>query len=266
MPQVIGSIPAFTSDEGTVDVNPEDSTVVVPLEEEKETPAVPVTEEEPVGEAAPVVKTEVKPDKPYDEVTTNQIQGLQTERVKLLKEISELRGQKRELKEQELFKVQETIAELEGVNPDDVAIIEKVLRSKGYLTKEESSKMFYESVKQEELNKFLDKYPEYKPENDPNDVNWQTFSRELGTYFKLPANPHQIGEVLERVHKMIRPLQSAPRPDSSVVKRQLEVASVGSGGAQSSSHSSKSLSAHALEVYRAGGWSEEDIKQIEKNL
>lgn len=261
MPQIVGKIPEFTKDEETLEVNPAVPISTVPAEEEKETPAEPPTENKPAGETEPVAPSAQQV--PSDEAG-EQVRGLQIERAKLLKEISDLRGQRRELKEQELFKVESTIGELEGVNPEDAEVIEKVLRAKGYVTKEESQKMFYESVKQEELNKFLERYPEYKPENDPADVNWQTLQRELA-YYKMPGDPHRTGEVLERAHKNVRPLQSISRPHVAVAKRQLEVASVGSGGTQHSSIG-KTLPPHFREEFVRGGWTEEEIKSIEKSL
>ena len=265
MPQIIGKIPEFTMDEGTPEVKPDASvfeeTTVAPVE--TETPLAPPTGNEPASEV--VEEPKVVPAAPTGDEVQNQLDGLQRERTKLLREISELKGERRELKKEELFKAQETITELEDVNPEDAALIEKVLRSRGYITKEESQRMFYESVKQEELNKFLDKYPEYKPENDPGDVNWKTFRGELETYFKLPTNPHLISDVLERVHRAVRPLQGTARPSVSVAKRQLEVASVGSGGVRPSS-SLKTLSAHYKQVYRDGGWTEEEIKNLEQGL
>ena len=178
--------------------------------------------------------------------------------MKLLKEISELRGQRRELKQDQLTVVSKEIEELKDVHPDDAAIVEKVLRAKGYIRKDEAHQMFYDTVKQEELNKFLSKYPEYKPENDQNDLNWSALQRELGLY-KMPGDPHQIGEILERAHKAVaRPAD----PASQARKRQIEIASVGGGGMQRSSSTKKSLDPRYRQELERGGWSEEEIKRI----
>lgn len=263
MPNPVGAIPEFTQDETQEEVKP----VVAPLEdetteEETETPAESSSENQPVGEINPIISVE-QTKEPGDEVVV-QLNALQLERHRLLREISELKGQKRDIKQQELFKVQDTIDEIEGVDPEDVKRMEAVLKKRGYVTQEEAHKMFYDSTKDTVLNQFLDKHPEYKPENDPGDLNWQTLNRELALY-KMPTDPHRIAEILDRAHKSVRPLQSAPKQNIPAVKRQLEVASVGSGGAQQSS-SSKTLNARYKDELIRGGWTEEDIKNIESNL
>lgn len=264
MSQVIGAIPEFTQEGTQPEVKPdasvsEETTIEL---EEKDIPSGSSPEQQPAGEIPPAI--EPQPTEPGDDVM-NQLKALQLERQRLLREVSELKGQRREIKKEELFKVEDTINELEGVNPADTAVIEKVLRAKGYVTKQESQTMFYESVKQQELTKFLERYPEYKPENDPGDVNWQTLQREI-SYYKLPGNPHQISDILERAHKMVRPVVT-PMPQPNMARRQLEVAGVGGGGVQSSHRSTpKSLSPRYRQELERGGWTEEDIIEIEKNL
>lgn len=248
MPNVLNMMPDFSSDDGT---GKEEVKQIISDEgiEEKETPSEPPAEDQPVEQI-------------HDDTDLHkQLQSLQEERTKLLKDIVDLRGQRRDLKQQELVKVQETINELEDVNPDDVVLIEKVLRQKGYITKEESNKMFYKAVEQEELAKFFTKYPEYKPENDKEDLNWGSLQKEL-TYYRMPDNPHLIGEVLERAHRGIVKTSDRTVPAK---KRQIELAGVGAGGSQRSS-SGKSLDPRYRDELSRGGWSEEEIKDIEKNL
>ena len=258
MPNTIGKIPEFEGGD--------DSTKETGVEEVKEAPqetggGEKETTTEPPAEKEPASETGVD-----TEGIARQIQGLNAEREKLLEDIKELRGQRRDLKKGELFnieqKIEEKADELKDLHPDDVATVEKILKAKGYVTKDESNKMFYDAVKQEELNKFLEKYPEYKPENDPNDVHWSAVKRELG-YYRMPDNPHLIGEVLERVHRAIsKPISDR---DASVKKRQVEVASTGAGGVQRSS-SGKSLPSRYREELSRGGWSEEEIRNIENKL
>ncbi len=247
-------VPEFT-DDGTV-------------EEVKETPVEQTVEEtETPPDLPPEQETVVPEEKPAQQrddsgELAKQVNGLQEERVKLLKEIQELRGQRRDIKKEELIKVDQKLDDLKDVNPQDVDLIDKVLRSKGYLTKEESQKMFYESVKQEELAKFLDQYPEYKPENDPHDVNWNTLQRELA-FYRMPDDPKKIREVLNRAHGAIAKV--TPDRTLEVKKQQIKTAGVGSGGVQRSS-SKKTLDPDKLAMLRQGGWSDEDIAKIESKL
>lgn len=250
----INMVPEFTNDEGTGVAESATETLVDETIVEKETPA-----------ETPTVETPAESDKPEvrdDSGLHKQVQGLQEERVKLLKEIQELRGQRREIKKEELKTVDEKLDELTDVNPEDVKVIDKILKSKGYITKQESQKMFYESVKQEKLNGFLEEFPEYKPENDPNDLNWNALQREIG-WFAPPTDPKAWGTLLRKAHKEIA---KAPTDRNvEVKKQQLKTAGVGSGGVQRSS-SHKSLDPDKRAALERGGWSEEEIKQIESRL
>lgn len=254
--EIVGKVPDFTSDEelaGTKEVKQATTEEVV--EEEKETPTEPPAEEKPAegSETPPAIDTSE---------LVKQVEGLQTEKDKLLEEIKSLRGARRELKQQEIEKVQERIDELKDLHPDDIAVIEKVLRAKGYVTREESHKMYYEAVKQEKLNLFLEKYPEYKPENDANDINWNALQREL-QYYRMPENPHEIATILERAHRSIQRVPGGQ--DIEVKKQQLRTASLGSTSGISRPSSTKTLPLRLKEEYRRGGWSEEEINEIEKN-
>ena len=256
--QIIGAIPPFTSDEG--------------VEEEKEQEVTPVeTQEIPQTQEETKIEEEHNEESASPEVseapnTLNReqvaLQALQQERAKLLKEISELRGSRRELKQDQINLIEKRIDELNDVNPDDVNLIEKVLRAKGYVTKEETNKMVYESIKNEELGKFLEKYPEYKPENDPSDTNWSLLTRELG-FYRLPEDPHRINEVLERAHRGI--VRVSTSPQTQVKKQRIETASRGSGGVQRS-RQFNSLDPVKVEMLKRGGFTDEDIKKIEDRL
>ena len=250
MANQMNMVPEFTTDDQGVSEEREEvkeTATEEAAEEETETPGEPPAQEEPLAESE------------EDAKETKAVQGLQEERVKLLKEISELRGQRREIKEQQLLRVEEKIDELKDIHPEDVTLIEKVLRAKGMVTKDEANHMFYEAVQDEELKKFLEKYPEYKPENDRNDLNWSTLQREFGLY-KRPDNPHQIGELLERAHRAVVRVPSDRGVPAK--KRQVEVASVGSGGARRSSSHSETLNPRYREELLRGGWSEEEVDNM----
>lgn len=252
-------VPEFTSDvppEGTGQgtVQPVEPVVEEGLVEEKDTPVAPTeTPAETVGDTTAT---------PSSSVQDTEIEALRRERVKLLGEISELRGQKREVKQELLTHVEQQIDDLKDVNPNDVTLIDRVLRSKGYITKEEQSRMAYESVKNEELNKFLETYPEYKPANDPNDINWNALQREIG-YYRMPSDPRKIREVLDRAHRATVKVSSDPGLPQR--QRQVQVAGTGGGGTQRSS-SRNTLDPSKRAMLEQGGWSEEEIKRIEANL
>ena len=277
---IVGQIPEFTPDESFPEKKEErgentTEEVKQPVAdkaavEEKETPEPPAEKPAAQLETGPDTKKEepLQPVVPGISDLEKAVNGLQEERTKLLKEISELKGQRREIKQDQLDKVEKQIDDLKDLHPDDVSVIERVLRSKGYVTKEESQHMFYEAVKQEELEKFLAKYPEYKPENDPNDTNWTTLQREIGLY-AVPRDPRMWTGILERAHRGVVKVPTISDRTSSnpaIQKRQIEVAGVGGGGAQRSSSSVTTLSPDKRAMLERGGWSEEEIKKIETRL
>ena len=255
-------MPEFTDDASVVSDNQE----AAPVKEaapEKDTPVAPT--EKPADET--IVGEDI--DAPLDpevQKLTKAVEKLQTERTQLIKEVKDLRGSKREIKQEKLRQVEQHIDDLKDLHPEDVSTIDRVLRSKGYVTKEEAGQMFYDAVKNEELEKFLSKYPEYKPENDPDNIRWGAFERqiekekELG--YALPKNPHYIATFLERVHGAITPKGNT---DQAAVQRRIQIAGVGSGGSQQSS-SAKRLDSSRREILVRGGWSEDEIKKIEAKL
>lgn len=261
--QIIGKIPEFTTEDSQPVQKGQEEVKEAVTEEvaknEKETQSEPPAEVTPPasgGDDGGMDKKELE----------KALVGLKNEREKLLREVVELKGKRREIKQDELIKVQDKIEELNDVNPDDVNLISRVLRSKGYMTKAEAGKMFYDSVKNDTLTKFLEKYPEYKSENDPNDIHWGALQREL-SYFRMPDDPHKIIDVLEKAHKTSSSF-SPPLPTERNVtakKRQIEVASVGTGGTQKSS-SARTLDPTKRAMLEHGGFSKEDIETIEKNL
>ena len=232
--QVVGTIPSFTEDTSVSREQPTE--VKTPAEapaeavvEEKETPSAPPAEEKP-DRTEPVVDTTE---------LTKQVEALQKERVDLLKQLQELRGTRRELKEQEAKRVEQQLDDLKDAHPEDVKLVEKILRNRGYMTKDEAGQMFYEAVKREEIAKFLEEFPEYKPENDPSDANWQRLEREMAWY-RRPDDPHLLKELLRRAHRTIA-VSPGDRSVQQIKTRQAQVASVGSGGTQRSSSKTKTL-------------------------
>ena len=253
MENKIGAVPEFVTDETTPVAKPEEVVETTP-----EVPQEPVGETETPADPLPANEPPVSvPDE-----TEKQIQGLLSEKTKLLEEIKSLRGSKRELKQQEITAVTKQLDALDDLNPTDVSVVERILRSKGYITKDEAQRMSYEAVKNEELERFLEKYPEYKPENDPNDIHWSALQREMQLY-RQPENPKLVGSLLERAHRGIA--QSTPTPRVAVRKQQIATASHGAGGTQRPAVSStkRALTDAQRASLLQGGWNEEDIKRIE---
>lgn len=263
----VGKIPEFTSDETLGETQEEVK------QEEKETPSEPSIEEKPAEETSDGSEAEKTPEEETSEDTGEEpeeseelkaVQGLQEEKEKLLTDIRDLRGQRRDLRSEETKEVTaQAKDELKDLHPDDVKTIDRIIQARGYVSKDELNKKFYETVKQEELNKFLDKYPEFKPENDPEDKNWTAFQEEL-KYYRMPENPHQVSKVLEKARKSI----SVPSSDRSIAQasqKRMETAGVGAKGGASKASPLQSFDPQDVDAMSRGGFSIEEIKEILKN-
>ena len=275
--QVIGHIPDFTSEDG---VNQEEvkqpeteSLEEEVLGEEKETLPESSTGEKPADETSEEEISEeetseeevVGEDTGEEKVRPEDIEGLKKERERLLSEIRELRATRRELKTKPKEEpiTQKEIDDLKDLHPEDVALIERILKAKGYVSREELNRQLYEQIEQDEINKFLEKHPEFKPENDPDDRNWMALQEELKWYRK-PENPREIGKLLEKARRAIQSPVSE-RSNLKTTKRQIEIASKGSGGVAQRSSSSRPFTEEERNLYRRGGWSEEEIEELEKS-
>lgn len=260
MSNIVGSIPEFTTDD-SVETGPEEvkQPVVEETPEEKETPELPA---EPQTEEQPAQVGEEQPEPDISKEVAKATVGLRNEIVELRKELASARGNDRKLIQQEIIQKTEKIDELADVNPADVALIEKVLEKKGYIKKEDAMQMSRETVKTQILNNFLNKYPEFKPENDPGDKNWAALRAEYGLYAE-PKDPLMVEKLLEKARLVVTP-QVAP-VNIPVKKRSLQVASSGAGGAQRTS-SGKTFDPTMRRHFEDGGWTPEEIANMEKIL
>ena len=92
---------------------------------------------------------------------------------------------------------------------EDVEYFEQLASALGYAKGEDieqrekqSWQRSYETVKREEIVKFLDAHPEYKPENDSQDLRWNAVKAEFYLY-KLPEDPRNFGKLLDRAHRAV---------------------------------------------------------------
>ena len=262
----VGSIPEFTDADSASETQEEE------VKQEETTPSESSTEE-PSGEIQPKAKEpqkveESQPEEMSAEDTdelAKQNQGLREEKEKLLDEIMSLRGDRRHLKEEKVQQVvQKTEDLIKDLNPADVELFKKIAKATGYVSQEELNSKFYNEVKQEELNKFLESHPEYKPENDPGDRKWNSFREELRLFFRMPENPRDVGMVLNKAHRSLS--QIGERSIGSEAQRKtIETASIGSKGAPSGAKPSSSLNSFDQDKVwslRSGGYSDEEIIKI----
>ena len=71
-------------------------------------------------------------------------------------------------------------------------------RKKGYVKAEE----IYTKDSSDVLEQFIEKHPEYKPENDPDDVRWNTFKRILtNDYNRAGKQPKELTKLFDKVNR-----------------------------------------------------------------
>lgn len=90
--------------------------------------------------------------------------------------------------------------------PEEIAGLREVIpvlaKEMGFVRKDELAGSTYAERAQGELDSFLDKHPEYQPENDKDGTLWTAFKAEYQLYNK-PANPKDFGKIFDRVHREV---------------------------------------------------------------
>ncbi len=249
-----------------------DDTTDEEVKEGEETPDVSSTSEEP-SEETPVVEEEVS-ETPVEEVADSSkeepseeqvITALQSEEARIRAQIAELRAERRGLreapKEAPLFVAPAT--ELTDVNPQDVELIEKVLRAKGYVHKDELNALSYTDKVNNHKEVWLQKHPEYLPENDPDDTNWNALKSTIDGYFKQPSNPADITTMLDIAHSIVKPVSTIPiknRATADSAKEKIVSSSKGGSAGGAGQQTQKSSTSVSREHFH--GMSEEDYKEL----
>jgi len=160
---------------------------------------------------------------------------------KILEQSRHLAGSKAEALrlKQEADAYKEELEAVKAAVPaeDDVELFKQYAKKAGIVTKEEIEEIkrsAYKSEQDAELANFLEKYPEYKPENDPSNEKWGQLISELATY-KAPVNAKDWGKLLTKAHKIIAPDNTLEKGKAiGMAQANLkEQASLGQGNASS---------------------------------
>lgn len=90
-----------------------------------------------------------------------------------------------------------------GYSDDEISNMEKAIdviaQKKGYVKAEQS----YQATVNNVVESFIDSHPEYKPENDPEDVRWARFEGivKSGVYNLSGKTPKQLNDIFKRIHR-----------------------------------------------------------------
>ena len=216
-------------------------------EEEEDDVVVPALEEEPseeeVKEASekksiPEKQEEVPEEEPKGEPEEipvprqpNPVEGETARERGLRIEIQKLREKVRS--KDELIKItpppmdnKEYEALKEIYSDDELQKVEKLFdvigKKKGYVKADE----MYAQSGNEVLESFITKHPEYKPENDPEDVRWNSFRNILvKDYNREGKNPKELVRIFDKVHADVQEMFGEAK-NTIAPKRNAEVQKV----------------------------------------
>ena len=248
--------------------------------EEKETPEESSTENKPDESEEEETKEEVDDSEKEKEIAglekelekLDKDNSLYDEKIRELRElITEKRSQRREkknlMKDVEIPPEEESNS-LSDIDQETLNILDRYTKAKGLVPISEVEKRLYATEHTKAEQRFYDRHPEYKPENDVNDTLYTALSNEL-SLFVQPKSPVEIEKVFEKAHKLVQeryPSKFKPSRDSSkdiTKEERIKKARLGSsgGGATPTTKNSK-INSKQVEILRSSGWSEEDIKEL----
>lgn len=161
-------------------------------------------------------------------------------------------------------------AVLKKFKPEDMQAFREVLdvaaEEMGFVRKDQLGASTYQEKATEELDGFLEKHPEYLPQNDPGNVLWNRFKEEYALY-RPPTNPKDLKKVLEKVHKEvfgIKPAAAIDRKDAA--KKDVKVASHSGSSRPSPSREgvkrAGTPAAQGLRTDMLKGFSDEEIAEL----
>ncbi len=158
-------------------------------------------------------------------------------------------------------------AVLSKYKPEEIASLREVIDvmadEMGFVKKDQLSTQNYVEQSNAELNGFLDKHPEYLPENDKDGVLWDAFKAEYALY-KQPSNPKDFKTIFDKIHREIFNIK--PAGDLSKVNAQKEKIKVASHSGASSKSSTqqaqRSASPSGLRLDALKGFSQEELDEL----
>lgn len=193
-----------------------------------------------------------------------RLDAIKAEEERVLQNLIELRKDRRDIKQNKHNPlITENNTDLDDVNPQDIALIEKVIQAKGYVRKEELTALSYSEKLDNYKEEWLQVHPEYLPENDPDDKNWNLLTSTLNNYFKSPEKPSDIKKILDVVHGMIKPSPSLPiKNRASVDASKEKIISSSRGSSTGVGHQTAPSSKSNVNREAFKGFSKEELDEL----
>lgn len=194
-------------------------------------------------------------------------------------EITRLRGRLRGERSAELLDGQkppaaakkelapEKAAILAKYKPEEISALREVFpalaEEMGFVRQDELAGNTYAEKAQESLDSFLDKHPEYTPENDPDGTLWNAFKAEYAL-FKQPSNPKDFAKIFERIHRDVFGIK--PKGPLTKVNAQNEKVRVtshaGASSASAAPKPAKTVAPSGLRLDMLKGFSDEEKAEL----
>lgn len=201
--------------------------------------------------------------------------------------ISQRRGERREKRDltqsiDSALPPEETTDDLSDIDPETLKVLDRFTKAKGLVPKSELSQMTYQSAHKNAEDAFYESHPEYKPENDDNDLLYNALKTELSLY-STPKDAKLIPKLFEKAHSEVAKIypdkfkKAAPdkkeiSEDTKAAAGRIKKQQTGggpSGGSSGGGSTSKTVSGTTrtftdvqITALKDGGWSDEDIKRL----
>lgn len=187
--------------------------------------------------------------------------------------------------DEKLPDTEEETDDLSDIDDETIKVLERFTKAKGLVPKSELIKESYQKQHKSAEASFYEAHPEYSAENDTDDALYNALKEELAD-FAAPSDAAKIPKIFEKAHQAVtlRYPDRFKKKDSPADKKQedkkndqtnksvrLKNQSLGGGnsggsgkGSDNSGKSEKaSLSQLQIDHLRDGGWSDEDIKELQ---
>lgn len=210
-------------------------------EPEEETESGEGVDDSDVSEEA-VVELPKKPEKKHPD---ESLESIEAKRIAALEELRRLRGEVREAKGAPIkaAPAKPVLVDedpLKDVAAQDVELVEKVLKAKGYVRKDDLSLMTLQEKINAETDAWLKENPEFDKDNDPDDAKWNKLHSYISETFAPPKTPAKVKEYLEIARERLFGKKTTPLPRSNphsvaAKKEKISVSAKSSSGSGGSS-------------------------------
>lgn len=165
--------------------------------------------------------------------------------------------------------------DISDIAEGDVALIERVLKSKGYVKREEvmeSKTQVRQRTEQELIGQFIAAHPEYSSESDPDGSRWEALKGEFNLYDKTQReDATKTLALLEKAHRIVAPIPSNAETIRKIAEQKrnrlgTQISENGGSGGNISTETPKVSTKAANLIANLRGFSEEEKQKIIQRL